>query len=257
MNYSNIIENMTWSYSRINSFFTCPYQFYLKYVLSSRSQKQFFSDYGSFMHKILEKHLLGDLSKEEAIQYYCDNYNTEIQGIAPNKKISSNYFRQGYRYLENMNFDNETLAVEHEVRFKLADKYEFVGIIDRVSRTKDGTILVDDHKSKTLSPRSMKKQSSLKNKELDEYLRQLYLYSIPVAEEFGQPKYLRFNCFRTQTWITEPFKTEDFLRTQEWAILAIQTIISNEDWSPDMEYWKCKYICDQHENCDYYLMNER
>lgn len=257
MKYSNIIENMTWSYSRINSFFICPHQFYLKYILLSRNQRQFFSDYGTFMHKILEKCLLNELSKEEAIQYYFDNFNTEIKGKAPNKKIASNYFMQGYRYLESINLDINPLAVEHKVEFKLGGKYNFVGVIDCVGSNMDNSISIIDHKSKALSPRNVRKKDIAKNKELDEYLRQLYLYSVAVIEEYGQPKYLEFNCFRTQTWIKEPFKTEDFLRAQEWALNAIQIISNNEDWSPNMEYWKCKYICDQNKNCDYYLMNER
>ncbi|MGN1156970.1 MAG: PD-(D/E)XK nuclease family protein, partial [Agathobacter sp.] len=64
MNCSHIIDDMVWSYSRITSYETCPYRFFLTYILKLEKKRLFFSDYGSFIHSIIEKYLNGELKKK-------------------------------------------------------------------------------------------------------------------------------------------------------------------------------------------------
>lgn len=122
---------------------------------------------------------------------------------------------------------------------------------------KDGdNIIILDNKSRALKPRSGRKKPTKSDLELDEYLRQLYLYSIPIQTEFQQyPERLEFNCFRTQQIIPEPFREDALEHAKLWALQTIDTITQNEDWSPKMEYWKCKYLCDHSHQCEYQLMN--
>ena len=47
---------MTWSYSSVNSFATCPHMFKLTYIDSVNRKNNFFSEYGLFSHKILENY---------------------------------------------------------------------------------------------------------------------------------------------------------------------------------------------------------
>ena len=51
-----ILDTMTWSFSRLNAFYNCAYEFYLHYIECNKSENGFFGEYGSLIHKILEKY---------------------------------------------------------------------------------------------------------------------------------------------------------------------------------------------------------
>lgn len=50
VNYAPIIQEMTWSYSRIKAFDDCHYRWYLQYIRRLHGKDMFFASYGSFMH---------------------------------------------------------------------------------------------------------------------------------------------------------------------------------------------------------------
>lgn len=253
MNYSHIIDDMTWSYSRITTYEDCPYRFYLKYIKKLKGEPLFFSDYGSFMHLIIQKYLTGELTREELPTYYLANFRKSVIGKAPNLAIFQNYFRQGLEYLRNIQPpEDEILGVEKEISFTLGEK-KFIGYIDKVSRS-DG-IDITDNKSRALKPRTLRKRPTKSDKELDQFLRQLYIYSISVMNEYGEfPKHLIFNCFRTQTSIVEPFDLEKFKNTEKWALDTIDCISKETEWKPNIEWFRCKYLCDCNSQCEYFQM---
>lgn len=254
MNYSNIIDTFTWSYSRIGAFEMCPYQFLMRYVYRTQKQPLFFSDYGSFIHKILEMYLNGQLEKNELVPFYLRHFRENVRANAPSQTIFETYFNQGLFYLENIDFPYPTpLGVEKKVDFSLVG-HPFTAIIDCIAN--DDGIIVVDHKSRTLKPKSKRKKPTKSDEELDRYLRQLYIYSIPVKELYGEyPKALAFNCFRSGELIKEPFREEKLEEAKNWAVGQIQVIRDNEEWKPDMEYWKCRYLCDRRDECEYFQMN--
>lgn len=256
MRYSNIIEDMVWSYSRIKSFYSCPYGFFLKYIRHLPSGRQFFSSYGKLMHSILEQHLLGMLGKEELVPYYLDRFKPSV-GKPPTLAIFKSYFSQGHDYLASLDFPHKSiLAVEKKLDFDICGK-PFVGVLDYESDD-SGVFVIGDHKSRTLKPRTGRKKPTQSDLELDEYLRQLYTYSIPFEQKYGRPPdFLEFNCFRSGAVIREPFIPEKLEETKEWAVSSIEHITNNEDWSPQMDYWKCRYLCDQNQNCEYFKLNQR
>lgn len=250
MNYSFLIDNMTWSYSRLSSFESCPYKFYLKYIRNYDDEPRFFSSFGSFIHLIIEKFLKGELKKEELATYYLINFRKEVTGDPPSNKVFSSYFQQGLDYVNSLSrADEEILGVEKYCSFKINDK-DFVGIIDKVSRTNG--IEITDNKSKMLKPRT-NKGTAKTDEELDEYLRQLYIYSIPIKNEYGEfPTKLKFNCFRSKDIIIEPFNPIAFEKTKVWCLDLISKIRTETDWSPQVDYFKCKYICDVSSQCEYF-----
>lgn len=247
---------MVWSYSRITSYETCPYRFFLTYILKLEKKRLFFSDYGSFIHSIIEKYLNGELKKKELDKYYLSEFQKNVVGRAPNLSIFKNYFQQGLHYMKNFTFPyNNVLEVEKKINFTIGDK-PFVGFIDAVAN--DVGIDIVDNKSRDLKQRSTCKKPTKSDKELDKYLRQLYLYSIGVKNEYKQlPENLCFNCFRSETVIIEPFNKEKFKEAQEWALGMIDTIRNTTEWNPNIDYFVCRYLCDQNHNCDYYRLSER
>lgn len=253
MNCSHIVSEMTWSYSRITAYEDCPYRFYLKYIKKTKGIRHFFSDYGSFMHLIIQKFLTGELHNEDLVGYYLTNFRKNVVGKAPTPKIFKNYFQQGIEYLKNIEMPSgEIIGVEKEISFNLNGR-DFIGYIDRVSKC-DGIEIVDN-KSRALKPRSNRPKPTKTDEELDQYLRQLYIYSIPIEREFGEcPKRLIFNCFRTQSNIVEPFNSSAYEQTKQWALDTIDAISKEEDWKPNIEFFKCHNLCDVCNECEYYQM---
>lgn len=78
--------------------------------------------------------------------------------------------------------------------------------LDFLGESEAGELVLVDNKSRDLKPRSNRKRPTAKDTELDDMLRQLYLYSIPVFESFGRyPDWLCFNYFRSGVFIKERF----------------------------------------------------
>ena len=255
MNYSLIIsdEDFVWSYSRIKSFEDCPYGWLLKYIKRLKGKEQFFSQYGSFNHLIHELYYSGDLTESETADYYLFNFTDFVTAKAPSLKIYEKYFKAGANYWKNFSDRrDDVVGVEEEVEFTLDGK-KFTGFVDLV-RQNDKLSIVD-HKSRDLKPRSGKSKPTASDKELDAYFRQLYLYSVPIAEKFSQNiEELSFNCFKENLIIKELFDEHKFEEAKQWALDNIQKITNNEEWKPKLDWFKCKYICDMSDECEYFEM---
>lgn len=52
--YNFLIDNMIWSFSRLNSFCICKYEWYLQYIEEAEGTNNFYAEFGKFCHKILE-----------------------------------------------------------------------------------------------------------------------------------------------------------------------------------------------------------
>ena len=196
VNYAPLIDDMVWSYSRIKAFEDCPYRWYLKYIKKFHGKDMFFSSYGTFMHKLIELYHKGEKTPRQIVDMYLQDFKTEVVGRAPNRKVFSSYFTGGLQYLKALQpFPYGMVGVEKKVDF-VVNGIPFVGYIDFLGE-KDGDLYVVDNKSRILKPRSSRAKPTKADEELDAYLRQLYIYSAAVEEEYGKtPKSLCFNCFR-------------------------------------------------------------
>lgn len=257
INYAPIIKDMVWSHSRIKTFDDCPYRFYLKYIRRLHGGDMFFASYGTFMHKLIELYYTEHKSSQELCDMYLQRFQTEVSDRAPNAKVFGNYFRSGLQYLKHIQpLPYNVMAVEKRVDFNLSG-VPFVGIIDLLGE-RDGEIYIVDNKSRTLKPRSKRVKPTKTDCELDDYLRQLYLYAVAVEQEYGRvPKFLCFNCFRVPAIIKEPFAERAYSEAQQWLLDKIEVIAKETDFHPDVEYFKCTYLCEMNEFCDYYRLSQK
>jgi RecB family exonuclease len=251
VSYRPLIEEMVWSYSRIESFEDCPYRWFLKYISKCSEEPKFYASFGSFMHKLIEMYYRGQLTKEDMLTKYLTDFSKEVQGVRPSESITKNYIRCGAEYLRSfqpLNF--EMVDVEKRVRFDI-DGIPFIGYIDYLG-LKDGKYYIVDNKSRNLQPRSKRAKPTVKDKELDSMLKQLYIYSAAIKQEYGVfPEALCFNCFRTGTFIEEPFNEEAYHSAIDWAKNMVEDIKNTDEFYPNREFFSCYYICGVSGDCCY------
>lgn len=250
--YSYITSQMVWSYSRISTFDDCPYQFFLKYIELVDEAPMFFSEYGSFIHRLLEAFFSGKQGVQEIISHYILHFREEVRTDAPNPKVFSSYFLQGLDYLRSLQPPSgRILGVELGLNFTVHG-FPFQGFVDLLAES-GGKLVLVDHKSHQLKPRSKHIKPTKSDTELDRYLRQLYLYAIAIHENHGRyPDFLCFNSYRTGTRIIEPFSESVCGEVAEWACSCVGRIVSTQEWNPNVDYFRCRYLCSVSHECEYY-----
>lgn len=254
-----LLDTMTWSFSRLNSFYNCPYEWKLRYIDCNKSENGFFGEYGSLIHKILEKYEKGELSLFELNDYYEEHFSESVPHDAPPNKyvdIKQSYYEKGLDYFNNIDLDldkYEVLGVEKEVRFQIAGK-NFVGYIDLLLKEKEtGKIIILDHKSASIKILKNGKVSKSDQEHVREFIRQLCLYAIPVIEEYGHVDELWWNLFKDKNWLKMPFNKEDYDEAIQWAEDTLKLIETEKEWLPNnSSSYYCNYLCGQRNNaCEY------
>ena len=256
-----IIDTMLFSFSRCN--YSCLYEFYLHYIMCNDGIASFFGQFGTYCHLILQRYAEGTLSLFELAPYYEDHFDEEVWMDAPFTKggdLKESYFYRGLEFFENLTpfLDSyDVLGVEKEVRFQI-DDHDFVGYIDLLLREKaTGRIIIWDWKSGSL--KLLKNGEVSKSKKEQEHLlefkRQLYLYSIPIIEEYGHVDALHWGLFKDGNNLEVPWLKDEYEEAITWASSQIRNLYNTEEWLPkddagEKDYY-CRNICGQRENCEY------
>ena len=225
----------------------------------NKSENGFFGEYGSLIHKMLEKYEKGELSLFELNDYYEEHFSESVPHDAPPNKyvdIKQSYYEKGLDYFNNIDLDldkYEVLGVEKEVRFQIAGK-DFVGYIDLLLKEKEtGKIIILDHKSASIKILKNGKVSKSDQEHVREFIRQLCLYAIPIIEEYGHVDELWWNLFKDKNWLKMPFNKEDYDEAIQWAEDTLTLIENEKDWLPNnSSSYYCNYLCGQRNNaCEY------
>ena len=251
ISYKPLIQEMTWSFSRVEAFEECPYRWFLRYIREYPESAKFYASFGSFMHRLIERYYRGEITKDQMLSDYLVGFSKEVQGVRPKEETLRKYIESGAAYLKSFRpFPYEMLEVEKKVNFDL-NGTPFVGFIDYLGKDGDDLVIVDN-KSRDLKPRSGRKKPTCKDQELDEMLRQLYLYSAAVEQEYGKfPKFLCFNCFKSGVFIVEPFNKTAFEQAKEWALDKIREIENADEFPPAQNVFSCFWICGVSDFCKY------
>lgn len=183
----------TYSHSRLASYENCPKQFEFRYVKKIPSETEGVEAFvGKRVHEILERLYLfvgrGQIPGVEKVvdryhKRWEESYDPERVRIVREGTPLDHYRRLGEQclrsyYLRHYPFDEgETLGVERRVVFPLDDagRYRMQGIIDRVSRARDGAIEIHDYKTGARVP-----SQTILDRD-----RQLALYQIGLTRLYG------------------------------------------------------------------------
>lgn len=260
MPYTEDVKKMRWSYSRATTFENCKYEFYLNYIVNDRdeypAENNFYAEVGIFVHEILAKIFSGELSMDEALDYYLKNFKSSIKHKVSKKSVKKT-FEQCADYFSFADLswlnDYEILGVEKEVEFQI-EGYDFVGFIDLLLRDKrDGKIVVVDNKS---SPYPFKKNGDVKansKHSFENYKKQMYLYSYAVKQEYGEfPKEIIWNHFKDNGKLaTIPFDEEEYNNAIDWFCYTIHDIEQEENFPATTDYFYCSTLCNFRNVCEY------
>lgn len=247
--YDFLIDNMEWSFSRLNSFYQCPWQFKLQYIDCEQGETNFFSEYGSLIHTILEDYAKNKLEIYELADYYEKIYYDVVKhGAPPNMYVDleQKYYAAGYDYLFNFEGfgDFEIVEAEKELHFNIGS-YRITGFIDLLLRDNEKNFHIYDHKSSTVKSKNSKKAQ--------EYWKQLYLYSIGIYEEYGvYPVKLHINVFKENKIYTIDFDIKEVEKVKQWVIDTIELLKKEEEFLPRSDSFFCNFVCAYRNGiCDY------
>ncbi|HET9869481.1 MAG TPA: PD-(D/E)XK nuclease family protein [bacterium] len=190
-----------YSYSRVNTYFTCPTQFEFRYVrkVPAPMPEGVELFLGSRFHEAME-YLYGELPKRvptvnEVMDFFKAHWDRkwretlqkqQERGFATPLRIAQegqtleDYFQKGQLYLENyyhkyQPFDQDaTEGIEMKVLFDLdaEGRYKMQGFIDRLGRDAEGTYWIHDYKT---SARKLSEEDA-------KFEDQLALYQIGLSQ---------------------------------------------------------------------------
>ncbi len=187
------------SHSRLTSFESCPKKFQFRYVLRIPAESESIEAFvGKRVHEVLERlyRAVGRAELPSLAQVlhrfgllWDESYDPLRIRIARGERSASDYRSLGEQgltryYRGHYPFDaDETLAVEKRFHFHLdgGGRYAVQGIVDRLSRARDGAIQIHDYKTSQRIP----SQAALDRD------RQLALYQLGVAKVFGAEQPVR------------------------------------------------------------------
>ena len=252
---ANLMEVPKYSFSKLNSFKGCKYGYKLTYVDKQRGAGNGFSDLGSFVHGILEDYLNEEIAQFEMISKFDDEFEENVpNGVELkisktfSRDLTDSYKTQCKTFLSKFDGfpEHSVLGVEEKFKLlvKIKDKMLILnGFIDAVIQDNDGNITIVDFKSKA-------KFSS--KKELQEYARQLYMYSIWIKYKYGKyPKNLQFVQFRIDHVENIVFNLEDFNETLEWIFDTSEEIEDEEMFDPSCDEFFANNLCGHSKYCPY------
>lgn len=252
------IRNDLLSFSRINNW-KCPYEWRLHYIDGIEGESGFFAEVGTAMHETLEAYLKQEEDMFTLLEFFESKWQEHVVHDAPPNKyvdIADQYYQQCVDYISHLMFDfdkYEILGVEKEVKFNI-NNYKFHGFIDLLIKDREtNEIIISDHKSFLPQFKKNGEISKTQEEHFNEFKRQLYMYSIPIIEEYGKVDKLRWNFFRGQQEYIIPWKKEEYDNTIKWALDRIEEISNETIWLPNNDNkFYCYYLCSmRNKACEY------
>lgn len=212
------MKEITWSYSRINSFVTCPAYWYQHYILKMPEEQNAYATHGLFCHDIMEKHAKGEITQQQALElfengwYDVEPYFQPFKGYDMQKKT----FDKIRPFFDRPSIlIGETVSVENRYEHPLPSGEVLGGLIDRLYKD-CGDVIISDYKISGVYTK----------KKTQEQKTQLYLYAYLYFKESGEfPAKIQWIFFKDHTkLVTLDFNEQDMWDAVEWAESNIRRI---------------------------------
>lgn len=171
-----------YSWSKVNTFMTSPYEFYLQYILHKKPDIDncAYAPMGGICHSIIEKFYGNEIQYGDMVNEFEDGWTTAID-IADlkfdrNDETKNENIRNKYRANLNYFFSHHK-PIKHKVeieRFLVAKigNYVLQGYADAITKDSEGNFVIIDWKTST----------KYSKKALEEHSGQLTVYAIALMQ---------------------------------------------------------------------------
>lgn len=255
------------SFSKLTTYHTCPYSYYLTYIEKAKRKDNVYSFLGTTIHSLLEELQSGRITTDGAKKEFLNKFiDTEILGYDfPTENSSVNFKECMIEYFENYTpFKNVEYHIEDYFEESIGDVV-LRGYID-IYTIEDGKYIdVYDYKS---SSKFTKKDLEVKKLQLIIYgiaLKKKYPDKVIRSLNFDMCKYtknkrgtlIERNKAETQSeraFVTVDFSDEnveqaiEFINDTYSMIKSLDSKDSNV-WLPNKNPFFCKNICSHYEEC--------
>lgn len=275
-------EETIYSFSRLESFNSCQYGYFLTYVKKLRSEddNNIYGILGSEVHEILEDLQNKKTTKEEALIRFEEKVDEVLfLGMEfATEKSGQRYIEDLKHYFENYEpFDIDNFEIEEHFIVEVEGR-KIQGYIDLYYIDKDGHIHIIDYKTST----------KFSQKDFPKKTRQLILYGYALEQlNKGKVKTVGFDMlkyvekpWRNKTTLKErcevsdlenypralvirEFTDEAVEELREYIMSIIIEIESRDqdnpfDWKPMVDYrnsFFCKQLCEHYKtkNCQHHF----
>ncbi len=158
---------MELSYTKLNDYFSCPFRFYLKYILNIEEKMEDNNStfvgrmYHFVLEKVVAKRYIDRRTKEEVLEnisvYICDFVKNQTYEIKDKLKFYLNKFSEELKIIVEIIMDFmdhssfEVLGLEQKLEKQLDDYTVVVGLIDKILKYQE-YYLVIDYKTNPVHP---------------------------------------------------------------------------------------------------------
>jgi len=175
-----------WSWSRVHCFQTSPYEYYLKYIIKAKEDRQdcIYTTAGGLCHEIIEKFYSDEISYEDMIDEFESNWIVarDVAQLKFDRNDEEKDVKIGDKYYENLKHffaHHKPLKskpmIEKFVKIKVGS-HLFQGYIDCCFKDDDGNVNIIDWKT----------SSQYKGAKAEEECGQLVLYAVGL-NQMGVP----------------------------------------------------------------------
>ena len=195
------------SWSRINCANNSLYEYYLKYILHKKEDRDdsIYKVTGGISHDILERFYKNEIKVNEMIDEFEDGWITayniaelkfDRSNTSKNNNIADKYYYDLRNFFINHEVINNNILIEQFIYAKIGDEF-YQGYIDALIEEDDGFYTILDWKTSS-------KYSKSKAKEL---CGQLVMYAIGLNQQKGIPfdkiriawNFLKYQCVTVQS----------------------------------------------------------
>ena len=247
-----------WSWSRVNTFLTSPYEYFLQYIKHEKplQDDSAYAPLGTVAHDLLEKYYSNKIKKEDIADKFDESWMEQItlgnlkfnrSDDERNESIKSKYYDNLIHYFNSFNPLEYQAYLEKFIAVKVKDSV-LQGYADIIWKDDEGYTHIGDFKTSSIYKGDNLKQ---KSGQLMLYALGLNQMGIPLDKikiEFNFLKYVNVEvCQKTKDKETGQYKTKirqleryNYVEKLNASILMWLKTIGIEDIEAQDIFDKCK-----------------
>lgn len=151
--------NKLYSWSKVNTYMTSPYEYFLKYVINKKEDNDncSYAPLGGSVHSIIEKYYLKEIEYSEMIDMFNDCWLSiiDLGGLKfdRNDELKNNSISEKYKYdlqhfFRNHKMINHNVLIEKFITTKIGS-FILQGYVDAIFKDDNGVYNIVDWKTST------------------------------------------------------------------------------------------------------------